>query len=87
MCIQFFRPRATTRIELWARLLLNSSSENSNRVSFFQSASTHWRALLNALEGSAMERAASISTAPNDRARKPYAFSSNAVSLAGDPVC
>src|SRR6266704_2510256 len=38
MWIQFFRPRATGRMEFSARLLLNSSSGYSrNRVSFLQS--------------------------------------------------
>jgi hypothetical protein len=61
MCIQFFRPRATGRIEFSARLLLNSSSGYSrNRVSFFQSVSAYWHALLSALEGNATDRAASI---------------------------
>ena len=40
--IQFFRPRATGRIEFSARLLLNSSSGYSrNRVSFVQSVSAY----------------------------------------------
>jgi hypothetical protein len=40
MCIQFFRPRATGRIEFSARLLLSSSSGYSrNRVSFLHSVS------------------------------------------------
>ena len=52
MWIQFFRPRATGRMEFSARLLLSSSSGYSrNRVSFLQSVSAYWQALLSALEG------------------------------------
>jgi len=58
---QFFRPRATGRIEFSARLLLKLQFEYSrNRVSFFHSASTYWQALLSALEGKAADCAASI---------------------------
>ena len=47
MWIQFFRPRATGRIEFSARLLLNSSSGYSrNRVSFLHGVSAYWQALL-----------------------------------------
>src|SRR5271157_6091422 len=61
MCNQFFRPRATGRIEFSARLLLNSSSGYSrNCVSFLQSVSAYWQALLSALEGNATDCAASI---------------------------
>ena len=61
MCIQFFRPRATGRIEFSARLLLSSSSGYSrNRVSFLHSVSAYWQALLSALEGNATDCAASI---------------------------
>src|SRR5208283_4115542 len=61
MCNQFFRPRATGRIEFSARLVLSSSSGYSrNRVSFLQSVSAYWQALLNALEGNAMDCAVSI---------------------------
>jgi hypothetical protein len=61
MWIQFFRPRATGRIEFSARLLLSSSSGHSrNRVSFLQSVSAYWQALLSALEGKATDFAASI---------------------------
>src|SRR5271169_5046175 len=53
--------RATGRMEFSARLLLNSSSGYSrNRVSFLQSLSAYWQALLSALEGNATEWAASI---------------------------
>src|SRR6266496_2133432 len=61
MCIQFFRPRATGRIEFSARLLLSSSSGYStNLVSFLHSVSAYWQALLSALEGKAMDCAISI---------------------------
>ena len=61
MWIQFFRPSATGRIEFSARLLLSSSSGYSKkRVSFFQSVSAYWQALLSALEGNATDCAASI---------------------------
>src|ERR1019366_3746076 len=61
MCNQFFRPRATGRMEFSARLVLSSNLGYSRkRVSFFHSASAYWQALLNALEGNAMDCAASI---------------------------
>src|SRR6266478_9062803 len=61
MCIQFFRPRATGRIEFSARLLLSSSSGYSrNRVSFLHNVSAYWQALLSALDGNATDCAASI---------------------------
>jgi hypothetical protein len=61
MCIQFFRPRATGRIEFSARLLLSSHSGYSrNRVGFLHSVSAYWQALLSALEGNASDCAASI---------------------------
>ncbi len=61
MCIQFFRPRATGRIEFSARLVLSSSSGYSrNRVSFLHSVSEYWQALLSALEGNATDCAVSI---------------------------
>ena len=54
MCNQFFRPRATGRMEFSARLVLSSNSGYSKkRVSFFQSVSAYWQALLRALEGNA----------------------------------
>src|SRR5208283_869238 len=56
-----FRPRATGRLEFSARLVLSSNSGYSKkRVSFFQSVSAYWQALLSALEGSATDCAASI---------------------------
>ena len=61
MCIQFFRPSATGRMEFSARLVLSSNSGYSKkRVSFFQSVSAYWQALLSALEGNATDCAASI---------------------------
>jgi hypothetical protein len=61
MWIQFFRPRATGRIEFSARLLFNSSSGYSrNRVSFLHVVSAYWQALLSTLEGNATDCAASI---------------------------
>ena len=61
MCIQFFRPSATRRIEFSARLLRNSSSGYSrNLVSFLHSVSVYWQALLSALEGNAADCAAAI---------------------------
>src|SRR5580693_3650470 len=61
MCNQFFRPRATGRMEFSARLVLSSNSGHSKkRVSFFHSASAYWQALLSALEGKAADCAASI---------------------------
>ena len=61
MCNQFFRPTATGRIEFSARLVLSSNSGCSKkRVSFFQSVSAYWQALLSALEGNAADCAASI---------------------------
>jgi len=61
MCIQFFQPRATGRIEFSARLLLSSSSGYSrNRVSYLHTMSAYWQALLSALEGNATDCAASI---------------------------
>src|SRR5260370_10901530 len=61
MWIQFLRPSATGRMEFSARLLLSSSSGYSrNRVSFLQSVSAYWQALLSALEGNATDCAASI---------------------------
>src|ERR1022692_2775805 len=61
MWIQFFRPRATGRMEFSARLLLSSSSGYSRkRASFFQSVSAYWQALLSVLEGNATDCAASI---------------------------
>jgi hypothetical protein len=60
MWIQFFRPRATGRMEFSARLVLSSSSGCSKkRVRFFQSVSAYWQALLSALEGNATDCAAS----------------------------
>src|SRR5258708_902386 len=61
MCIQFLRPRATGRIEFSARLVLSSNSGYSRkRVSFFQSVSAYWQALLSTPEGNATVCAASI---------------------------
>src|SRR5450755_2606340 len=61
MWIQFFRPRATGRMEFSARLLLSSSPGYSrNRGSFLQSVSAYWQAWLSALEGNATDCAASI---------------------------
>jgi len=61
MCKQFFRPRAIGRMEFSARLVLSSKSGYSKkRVSFFHSASAYWQAFLSALEGNAMDCAASI---------------------------
>jgi len=61
MCIQFLRPRATGRIEFSARLLLSSSSGYSrNLVSFLHTVSAYRQALLSALDGKAMDCAASI---------------------------
>jgi hypothetical protein len=61
MCNQFFRPRATGRMEFSARLVLSSNSGYSKkRVSFFHSVSAYWQALLSALEGNATDCAASM---------------------------
>jgi len=61
MCIQFLRPRATGGIEFSAWLVLSSSSGYSKKqVSFFQSVSAYWQALLSALEGNATDCAAAI---------------------------
>src|SRR5271165_4924313 len=61
MCNQFFRPRTTGRMEFSARLVLSSNSGYSKkRVSFFQSVSAYWQALLSALEGNATDCAAPI---------------------------
>jgi hypothetical protein len=50
-------------MEFSARLVLNSNSRYSkNRVSFFQSVSPYWQALLSALEGNAIDCAASLAT-------------------------
>src|ERR1019366_1595461 len=46
MCNQFFRPRATGRMEFSARLVLSSNSGYSKKqVSFFHSARAYWQAL------------------------------------------
>ena len=59
MCNQF-RPRATG-MEFSARLVLSSNSGYSKkRVSFFQSVSAYWQALVSVLEGNATDSAASI---------------------------
>jgi hypothetical protein len=61
MWIQFFRPSATGRMEFSARLALSSNSGCSKkRVSFFQSVSAYWQALLSELEGNARDCAVSI---------------------------
>jgi len=61
MCIQFLRPRATGRMEFSARLVLSSNSGYSRKwVSFFQSVSAYWQALLSALAGNATDCAAAI---------------------------
>src|SRR5437773_9224508 len=61
MWIQFFRPRATGRIEFSARLVLSSNSGYSKkRVSFFHSVNAYLQAFLSALEGNAIDCAASI---------------------------
>src|SRR6267378_2437742 len=53
--------RATGRMEFSAKLVLSSNSGYSkNRVSFFQSVSAYWQALLSALEGNAIDCAAAI---------------------------
>src|SRR5205823_1402961 len=55
------RPRATGRMEFSARLVLSSNSGYSRkRVSFFQSVSAYWQALLSVLEGNAPDCATSI---------------------------
>jgi hypothetical protein len=55
------RPRATGRVEFSARLVLSSNSGYSrNRVSFLHSVIAYRQALLSALEGNAIDCAASI---------------------------
>ena len=68
MWIQFFRPRATGRIEFSARLVLSSNSGYSKkRVSFFQSVRACWQALLSMLEGTVARTFALVDDADFDR--------------------
>ena len=61
MCIQFFRPSATGRMEFSARLVLSSNSGYSKkRVSFFHSVNAYLQALLSALEGNAIDCVAAM---------------------------
>jgi len=86
MCIRFFRPRATGRIEFSARLVLSSNSGYCKKhVRFFHSVNAYLQALLSALQNHAlpMQRRVIAIFADNRVERRDYELSPGQLRMSG----